>query len=282
MFVEVCHILSGGAELNTILETMEATGLDLTAFIKISVVLLLGTLITGLFGRFIFGKRSTLNKAVSSAIGIVFIYAVTVLILQYAKEYASIISPLPYVTITDDKISLFQFRDTHYALICSEALRMIILAFLVNLIDGWMPKGKNVFTWLIFRSLTVILAFILHYIAWLLIAMYVPENIMQYAPVILLVIMALLLLTGALKIPIGALLVTINPIIGGLYTFFFANIIGKEITKAVFTTTLLTALFFALNEMGYSVIALSSAALMAYIPFIPVLFAVWYLVYRIL
>jgi len=268
--------------LNTILETMEATGLDLTAFIKISVVLLLGTLITGLFGRFIFGKRSTLNKAVSSAIGIVFIYAVTVLILQYAKEYASIISPLPYVTITDDKISLFQFRDTHYALICSEALRMIILAFLVNLIDGWMPKGKNVFTWLIFRSLTVILAFILHYIAWLLIAMYVPENIMQYAPVILLVIMALLLLTGALKIPIGALLVTINPIIGGLYTFFFANIIGKEITKAVFTTTLLTALFFALNEMGYSVIALSSAALMAYIPFIPVLFAVWYLVYRIL
>jgi len=282
VFVEVCHILSGGAELNTILETMEATGLDLTAFIKISVVLLLGTLITGLFGRFIFGKRSTLNKAVSSAIGIVFIYAVTVLILQYAKEYASIISPLPYVTITDDKISLFQFRDTHYALICSEALRMIILAFLVNLIDGWMPKGKNVFTWLIFRSLTVILAFILHYIAWLLIAMYVPENIMQYAPVILLVIMALLLLTGALKIPIGALLVTINPIIGGLYTFFFANIIGKEITKAVFTTTLLTALFFALNEMGYSVIALSSAALMAYIPFIPVLFAVWYLVYRIL
>lgn len=268
--------------MNTILQSIADTGFDVTSFVKISIVLLLGTLVTGLFGRFIFGKRSTLNKAVSSAIGILFIYATTILILQYANEYASIISPLPYATISRDKIILLPFRDAHYSTICSEILRMIILAFLTNLIDSWMPKGKNIFSWLFFRCLTIVSAFLLHYLLWMLIAMYVPVNIMQLAPVILLVVMALLLLTGALKVPIGALLVTINPIIGGLYTFFFANIIGKEITKAVFTTALITALFFILNEMGFAVITISSAVLMAYIPFIPVLFIVWYLVYRIL
>lgn len=268
--------------MTDILNAFQSGSFDAPTFIRIAIVLLLGTLITGLFGRFIFGKRSTLNKAVSSAIGIIFIYAVTVLILQYADEYASIISPLPYVSITEDQITLFQFRQSHYSLICSEVLRMVILAFLVNLMDGWMPKGKNIISWLIFRVLTVVLAFALHYGVWLLIAMYVPQNIMQYAPIILLVIMALLLLTGALKIPIGALLVTINPVIGGLYTFFFANIIGKEITKAVFTTALLTALFFALNQIGVTTILLSQAILTTYIPFLPILFVVWYLVYRIL
>ena len=268
--------------MNAILEGIKTANFDIKTLIAISIVLLLGTLILGIFGRFIFGKRSTLNKAVSSAIGIIFIYAVTVLILQYADEYASIISPLPYVTITKEQITLFQFEGTHYSLICSEVLRMMILAFLVNLIDGWMVKGKNLISWLIFRCFTVILAFILHYVVWLLIATYVPENIMQYAPTILLICMALLLLTGALKIPIGALLITINPIIGGLYTFFFANIIGKEITKAAFTTALITALFFFVGKLGISVIALSSSILMAYIPFIPVVFIVWYLVYRVL
>ena len=268
--------------MSDIIAMFESTGFDINTFLKVCVVLLLGTLITGIFGRFIFGKRSTLNKAVSSAIGIIFVYAVTILILQYAKEYASVISPLPYVTITDSEISLFQFRNAHYTLICNEILRMIILAFLTNLIDGWMPKGKSVITWLIFRCLTVFLAFILHYVVWLLIATYIPENIMLYAPAILLAIMALLLLTGALKVPIGALLVSINPIIGGLYTFFFANIIGKEITKSVFTAALLTVLFVAITETGLTSIAISATIVASCVPFIPVLFLVWYLVYRIL
>ena len=268
--------------MTDILNTFRDGSFDISTFIRIAVVLLLGTLITGLFGRFIFGKRSTLNKAVSSAIGIIFIYAVTVLILQYAKEYASIISPLPYVSITEDRITLFQFRESHYTLICNEVLQMIILAFLVNLMDGWMPKGKNIISWLIFRVLTVVLAFVLHYAVWLLIAMYVPQNIMQYAPIILLIIMALLLLTGALKIPIGALLVTINPIIGGLYTFFFATLVGKALTKAMLTTLILSAVIFALNYVGCTVISIASAALIAYIPLLIVLVVVWYVVSRVL
>ena len=74
----------------------------------------------------------------------------------------------------------------------------------------------------------------------------------------------------------------VNPIIGALYTFFFANIIGKEVSKAVLSTALLTALVWALNEFGITVFSISAAALMAYVPFLVILAVVWYIVNRIL
>ena len=93
-------------------------------------------------------------------------------------------------------------------------------------------------------------------------------------------ILVLLLLTGALKILVGALLTTVNPIIGGLYTFFFANIVGKQITKAVLTTVILSAIVIALRYIGLTVISIASAALVAYIPIAIILVVLWYIVYK--
>ena len=56
-------------------------------------ILLLSTFLLSVFGRFIFGKRSALNNAVSSAIGILFIYAVTVVLNSAGAQYSSLIAP---------------------------------------------------------------------------------------------------------------------------------------------------------------------------------------------
>ena len=157
---------------------------------------------------------------------------------------------------------------------------MVILAFLVNLADGWLPKGKNIFSWLFFRCLTVVIGYLLHLIVVGLFATYLPEGIVTYAPVILLGLLVLLILTGALKVVVGAVLTTVNPIIGGLYTFFFANIVGKQITKAVLTTAILTALIIALQYFGIAVISITTAAMIAYIPFGIILIVLWYIVYK--
>ena len=159
---------------------------------------------------------------------------------------------------------------------------MIILAFLVNLADGWLPRGKNIFTWVFFRCLTVVIAFFLHLLVVGLFSTYLPDGIVTYAPTILLALLILMLLTGALKLLVGVLLSSVNPLIAALYTFFFANIVGKQITKAVLTTALLTALVLALNYAGFSVISISTAALMAYLPFLAILILLWYLVYQVL
>lgn len=99
---------------------------------------------------------------------------------------------------------------------------------------------------------------------------------MVYAPTVLLALLVIMLLTGALKILVGALLVTVNPIIGGLYTFFFATIVGKMVSKAVLTTVLLSVLLLALNYLGISTISVTTAALTAYIPLVLALTAVWF------
>lgn len=264
--------------MENITQYLSSIDFNFDSFWKAALILLLGTLLVSVFGRFIFGKRSALNNAVSSAIGILFIYAVTVVLESAGAQFSSLIAPLPFITISGDNLVLFSFVGTHYTTVCSEVLSMIILSFLVNLADGWLPRGKNIFTWIFFRSLTVVIGYILHLIVVSLFATYLPDGIVTYAPTILLALLVLLLLTGALKIIVGALLSTVNPIIGGLYTFFFATVIGKQITKAVLTTVILGAIVIGLQYLGIGVISIASSALLAYIPLLIILIILWYIV----
>lgn len=267
--------------MEAIVQFFSSIGIDFDTFWKAALILLLGTFLLSIFGRFVFGKRSALNNAVSSAFGILFIYAVSVVLRSAGAQFTAFIAPLPFVSISGEEMVLFNFMDAHYTTVCSEVLSMIILSFLVNLADGWLPRGKNVFSWVFFRCLTVVIAYLLHLIVVGLFATYLPEGIVTYAPVILLALLVLLLLTGVLKVLVGALLTTVNPIIGGLYTFFFATVIGKQITKAVLTTVILSGLVLLLRYIGVTVISIASAALVAYIPIMIVLIVLWFIVSRI-
>ena len=50
-------------------------------------VLTLGCLLTGALSRAVFGKRSVLFESASSAIGIIFIYALTAVIYSIGTQY---------------------------------------------------------------------------------------------------------------------------------------------------------------------------------------------------
>lgn len=267
--------------MDVLVNYFDSLGLDFWVLAKTGLVLLLGTFIMSLFGRFVFGKRSLLNGAVSSTIAILFIYGITVVLKSMGAKFESFIAPLPFINISNDLLSIFSFYGSDYTVICTELLSMLILAFLVNLADGWLPKGKNLFSWIFFRCLTVIIAFIMHLIVVFLFTNYLPEGIVTYAPTILLGVLMIMLLTGALKVVVGALLTTVSPIIGGLYTFFFATVIGKQVTKAILTTVILSGLIFLLNYLGCTVISVASAALMAYVPFVIIIIVLWYIVYHI-
>ena len=73
-----------------------------------------------------------------------------------------------------------------------------------------------------------------------------------------------------------------NPLIGAFYTFFFATIVGKALSKAIFTAGILCAIVAALNYVGCVSVSIASAALIAYIPLLVVLLIVWYVVGHIL
>ena len=268
--------------MDEIMQFINSIDLDRMTLIKAGLLLLLGSLLLSLFGRFIFGKKSALNNAISSAIGILFICALTVTLKRANLPFANLIPPLPFVSISGESVVLFSFAGKHYTVICGELLNMIILSFLVNIVDGWMPKGKHFFSWIFFRVLTVLIASILHILSTGLLTAYLPEGIVTYAPPILLGLLILMLLTGALKIVVGAVMATVNPLIAALYTFFFANIVGKQITKAVLTTAILSGLVVLMHKLGLGVLSIGPAMLMTYLPFAALLLVLWFVVGHLL
>lgn len=256
---------------------------DLMTMLKFIGIFAAISVAISLLGRVIFGKRSSLNHALSSAMGIFFILVISTVIYVFdPKSLAQYLSPLPYVAFSGDYLMVFPILGSDFALICDEVLSMIILAFLVNLLDTYIPKGKGIIGWYFLRFVTIVLAMGLHYaVTWASNA-YLPGFLVTYAPVLLLGILVLALLMGLLNVILGVVLIAMNPIFGALYTFFFSSLIGKQLTKAIFTTFVLTAVVVALNYFGATLLCIAGTALAAYIPLLIVLLILWYLIGHLL
>lgn len=268
--------------LVNLLQPILGSGVDVTSFLSLALVLTLGSLILGSIGRFAFGKKSTLNQSISTAIGIIFIYAVTVVIHSLGLNLKFLVSPLPFVQLNGEMLHIFDITHADYVTICGEVLNMVILAFLGNLVESWMPKVKNLFAWLFFRMLSIGLGMVLFSIANYVLNLYLPQGLITWAPVVLLGLLVLMLLLGALKGVVGAALMTIQPVIGLLYTFFFSTIIGKMLSRALLTTVLLSLLVYGLNYLGIFAVAIGVSTLTGYIPLMILALVLWYLVGRIL
>ena len=267
--------------MEAIVNYFASMDLNIETFLKAIGMLIATLFVLALVGRFVFGKKSPLLRAVSSAIGILFIYALTIVLGGLGEEFQKFIAPLPFINIENETMVLFNFQ-ADYTVVATQILSMIILSFLMNLADSWLPTGKNVIVWIFFRCLAVVLGLALHLIATGLLTTYLPEGLVTYAPVILLAILALMLLTGALKFLVGIVLTTVNPLIAALYTFFFANMVGKQITKAILTTGIMAGIVWLLQELGIVAISIASAALAAYIPLLILLLLVWYVIGKLL
>ena len=241
------------------------------------------SILVGFLGRAVFGKRSSMNHALSSAMGIFFILVISTVIYVFdPRSLAQYLSPLPYVAFSGEYLVIFPLIGSEFAAICDELLSMVILAFLVNLLDTLIPKGKGIIGWYLLRFVTIVLAMVLHYAFTWASNAFLPGFLVTYAPVLLLGILLLTLFMGLLNVILGVVLVAMNPIFGALYTFFFSSLVGKQLTKAIFTTLVLTAVVVALNYFGTTLLCIAGAALAAYIPLLIVLLILWYLIGHLL
>ena len=241
------------------------------------------SLILGVMGRLVLGKRSSLNLSVSSAMGILFIYALTVVIYTFHPWKLSVLlSPLPFATFSQEYLILLPITDVQFPALCSQILSLVVLAFLVNLVETFAPKGKNVFTWLLFRLLTMAVCMGLHLVVNWAFRTYLPNILVTYAPMILLLILCVCLMSGIVNLLLGLVIATANPFLGAMYTFFFSNIIGKQVSKALFSSGIICAVLYLLDLFGYTVICISAAALLTYIPLALILLALWYLIGSVL
>ena len=256
---------------------------DLVSAVLFMLYFAAGSLILGVLGRVALGKRSSLNHSLSAAIGILFIYVLTVVVYTFKPwNLEALLSPLPFVTFSGEYLIIFPIADTHFPALCSEVLSLVILAFLVNLLDTFLPQGKNPISWYLMRFVTVVAAMALHFLARWALNTYLPGVLVSYAPTILLALLVFLLLSGVLSLILGLVITLTNPFLGAMYTFFFSNAIGKQLSKAVFSTAILCAVVYLLEHFGYTIICISPEALTAYLPLVLVLAALWYLIGHVL
>lgn len=263
------------------IESITPENFSAPKYLQFLLILVVGVLALSLIGRLI-GKRSMLSHAVSSAIAILCIYVVNIVVYSTGARLEAILSPLPFVTINGEYLSLFPILTSDFRSICTQVLNMVFLAFLMNLLDSWLPKGKNLLSWYFFRFLSVVLAICLQYVVNLLLGAIVPTTFAQHAPMVLLIILASALLLSSLKLLIGGALAFISPLLAILYAFFFSNEVGKQLSKAILTTIILTALVCLMDYLGVVTIYIASAALAAYLPLLIIVLILWYVVGHLL
>ncbi len=256
---------------------------DLLSSIRFIVLFSAAFLIFGIMSRMLLGKRSSLNHSLSSAVGILFIYVLTVIVYTFNPwDLDGLLSPLPFVTFSGEYLIIFPIADALFPALCSEILSLIILSFLVNFLDSFLPRGGHFLSWYLLRFFTVILSMLLHFLVRQALHTFLPNFLVAYAPTILLVLLAFMLLSGIVSLLLGLVISTGNPFLGAMYTFFFSTVVGKQLSKAVFSSAILIVIVFLLEFFGYTVLCITASALMAYIPLIIILLLLWYLIGHIL
>ena len=241
------------------------------------------SLVLGGISRLVLGKRSSLSLSVSSVMATLFIYTITVVIYTFKPWNLDILlSPLPFVTFSDHYLIVHPITDLTFPALCSDLLSLLILTFLINLVDALIPAGEGIVNWLLLRLMTVLGCFALHLLVSWAFRTYLPEALVTYAPSILLAVLLVLLGSGVISLVLGLLIAITSPFLGAMYSFFFSNIVGKQISKSIFTCGVLCGIFYLMERFGLVVILISPAALLTYIPLALVLLALWFLLGHVL
>lgn len=279
---EIIHILESGALEFGISKHITQIGATAIQYGKFVGLLILGILLLSSLNRLLFGKENQINLAITAAMEILCLYVLNIVICSLGLEYSLFLSPLPFVSVASDYLFLFPILSADFPLLCTHLLRLLLIAFLVNLIDGLMPQGQHLLTWTLLRLITVVFSVGALYGTDILLATYVPQGVAAYAPTILLLCLLVLIALGSLKILVGAALAFLDPIVAALYTFFFSNVIGRALARAMVSCLFICGLLAALDWMGIRVLHIAATALTGCIPLLAVVVLLWYFVGRVL
>lgn len=265
-----------------VLQQAEQIKVTAVQYAKFVGILIFGILLISSLTRFLFGKKAQINLAVTSAVEIFCVYVINTVIYALGLQLQQFLTPLPFVAMVEDYLIIYPILSAEFTDICHHVLKLLIIAFLVNLINEFVPRGKHVITWFLLRFVTVVASVAVIYVAELLLNTYVPQGLAEIAPTILLCLLVALILLGSLKVIVGAAMAFLDPIVAALYTFFFSNFIGRALAKAMVSTALLTGVVVLLDVLEISVVHIAASVLTGYIPLLLIVLVLWYIVGHIL
>ncbi len=270
--------------LTSVLPSLDGMIPNLTWFtiIQAVAILVLGVFLLGGIFRLFFGKGSSLNRAVSASLSIFLVYLAAILIYLFMPELRESLEPLPFIKIDLQHVCLIDWIHLEGTTLYPSVLKLAILALIVNLMEEFMPEGSKIFSWYLWRTVTVLASLTAYAILCAVIKSFAPQIFGGWAEYILWGFVLLIVLTGILKILLGLVLTVINPIIGGLYALFFTNLFGKQFSKSILTTLLVMVLFKCAYHTGMQQFSFSEFSIAAYGPSCIIILIVLYLFGKIL
>ena len=217
----------------------------------------------------VFGKGSPFNCAVAAAVSLVLVYFGTILIKRFLPDLAAILPPLPFLDIQPDRMVLTDFihewnRDTFFPAL----LQLYLLSFIVNLLEGLIPDGKNYISWCLWRVLVVLTVLMPYAVLHLLITRYVPIFFGVLAAPLILFVIGFILLIGACKGFSLAFSTPLTPLMNELYNLFYMNPVWKHSSKAIVTESLILGGIALLCRDAMTVFVFGSWPLLLLLPFL--------------
>ncbi len=231
----------------------------------------------GFVFRLFFGNRCAVNRGISGFLSVLFVYSLTTVLYSLNPwNLTDYLAPLPFAIFRTDILIITSSAFSGLSLLCSQLLSLIILCFLIHLSNFLLPNCRSFLLWLVVRILSIALSIALFLGANLALNTFFPAAFAQSAPIVLVATLGCTLLISLFNPLLCILFTAANPIIGLLYTFFFSNTIGKNLTRAVLSAVMVYGLFYAMEYFGFSVIDITSGALLRFSPFAAVLIGIWY------
>lgn len=219
-----------------------------------------------LFDR-VFGKGSSLNCAIAATISLVLVYFGTIVIKRFLPELAVILPPLPFLDIQQDRMVLMDFvhewnRDTFFPAL----LQLYLLSFIVNLLEGLIPDGKNYLSWCLWRVLVVLTVLMPYTVLHTLISRHVPIFFGVLAAPLSLFVISFILLIGLCKGFSLAFSTPLTPLMNELYNLFYSNPVWKHSSKAIVTVALILSAIALLCRDSMTVFLFGSLPFLLLLP----------------
>ena len=233
-------------------------------------------LTAGMILRLASGAVTSVTDGVKAGFAILFLYTVVICSLGADSFMDVFVTALPFIGQVADAKDIIVFIRTDFFSFMEEAARMIILAFIVNLLERLTenliksikstPLGKFLI-WYLIQCLIVTSALFINWVIVIFIKKNVPPSVYRWIPVILVVVLAILILVTLLKPILTVLAITVNPVIGALAAFFFNHFIGRALAGAFCTTAILTLVVAVAQKQGWFLPVINgSLAISAFAP----------------
>lgn len=261
-----------------LLEQIKSTTVGIAQYAKFAGFFLFGLLLLSTLFRFLFGKKAQINISITAAIEIFFVYVLYIMVWIFPVKFPLVISQLPLITLVEDLVVFFPVLQADFPALCEQLLHLLMIAFLVNLLSSLSPRPKHVLLWLLQHLLLVAASMAVVFGLELLLSSFLPLGFGDYAPMILLIVLCVLIVLGTMRLLVGTAIAFVSPLFGALYAFFFSNFLGRALSRAIVTTLLLTGIVTLLNALGIYAVPVAVSALTGHIPLLAIAFGLWILI----